>query len=88
MVMSLLRLALAIRDADGDTLVNEEVLDQIALPLNTAGGRVLDRAGLLRPRQAPAPPRHPARGRSPADRRRRGRAVLRMAGSARARGEG
>lgn len=52
MVTSLLRLALAIRDADGDTLVNEEVLDQIALPLKTAGARVLDRAGLLRPRQA------------------------------------
>jgi hypothetical protein len=41
MVMSLLRLALADRDADGDTLVNEEVLDQIALPLKAAGGRVL-----------------------------------------------
>jgi hypothetical protein len=62
MVMSLLRLALAIRDADGDTHVNEEVLDQIALPLKAAGARVLDRAGLLRPRQAPAPPRHPVRG--------------------------
>jgi hypothetical protein len=62
MVTSLLRLALAIRDADGDTLVNVEVLDQIALPLKTAGARVLDRAGLLRPRQAPVLPRHPVRG--------------------------
>ena len=36
MVMSLLRLALAVRDADGDTVVAEEVLDQIALPLKTS----------------------------------------------------
>ncbi|UUV32314.1 tyrosine-type recombinase/integrase [Amycolatopsis roodepoortensis] len=62
MVMSLLRLALAVRDADGDTLVNEEVLDQIALPLKAAGAQVLDHAGLLRPRRALAPPRHPVRG--------------------------
>jgi hypothetical protein len=38
MVISLLPLALAIRDADGDTLACEEVLDQIALPLK-GGGR-------------------------------------------------
>jgi hypothetical protein len=62
MVISLLRLALAVRDADGDTLVSEEVLDQIALPLKAAGARVLDRAGMLQPRRAPAPPRHPERG--------------------------
>jgi hypothetical protein len=62
MVMSLLRLALAVRDTDGDTHVTEEVLDQIALPLKAAGAHVLDRAGLLRLRQAPAPPRHPVHG--------------------------
>lgn len=62
MVMRLVRLALALRDANGEVLVAEEVLDQVNLPLKEAAGEMLARAGLLRPRTGPRAPVWPVRG--------------------------
>ncbi|GAB2792551.1 hypothetical protein [Amycolatopsis magusensis] len=52
-MVAVLRFALAMRDADGDTLVAESALGQIALPLKAAAGAVLRQAGLLRAGSAP-----------------------------------
>lgn len=62
MVMRLVRLALALRDANGEVLVAEEVLDQVNLPLKEAAGEMLARAGLLQARTGPRPPVWPVRG--------------------------
>ncbi|WP_327695741.1 hypothetical protein [Streptomyces sp. NBC_00459] len=53
MVLRLIRCALAIRDAEGEVLVSEEMLDQVRLPLKAAAGELLAQAGLLRPRTSP-----------------------------------
>lgn len=55
-VAEMIRLALAIRDAEGHDLVPEEVLDELPRYW-TPVGKILTRAGMLRARQAPAPPR-------------------------------
>lgn len=61
MVMRRLRCALALRDNDGEDLVAEELLDQVALPLGNVAREILDRAGLLRPRTRPPPALWPVR---------------------------
>ncbi|GJF20972.1 hypothetical protein SHO565_15360 [Streptomyces sp. HO565] len=61
MVMRIIRCALAIRDAEGETLVAPEMLDQVRLPLKKAAAELLDRAGLLKPRAAPPPEVWPTR---------------------------
>lgn len=53
-VCRMLRLALAIRDADGDDLVREEALDDLP-HFADAVAEILRRAGLLRPRPAHRP---------------------------------
>jgi len=53
-VCRMLRLALAIRDADGDDLVREEALDDLP-HFADAAAEVLRRTGLLRPRPAHRP---------------------------------
>ena len=53
-VCRMLRLALAIRDADGDDLVGEEALDDLP-HFADAVAEILRRAGLLRPRPARRP---------------------------------
>ncbi|MCL7429843.1 hypothetical protein [Streptomyces sp. YS415] len=55
MVLRLIRCALAIRDAEGEALVAQEMLDQVRLPLKTAAAELLAQAGMLRPRTAPPP---------------------------------
>ncbi|MCX4920034.1 hypothetical protein [Streptomyces sp. NBC_00687] len=55
MVMRLIRCALAIRDAEGEALVAEEMLDQVRLPLKAAASELLAQAGLLRSRTRPPP---------------------------------
>jgi hypothetical protein len=58
MICELLRLALAVRDADGRDLVPEHALDD--LPRNaSAVAQVLDRAGMLAPREVPRSPQRP-----------------------------
>ncbi|MEU6381886.1 hypothetical protein ABZ928_53230, partial [Streptomyces sp. NPDC046909] len=60
MVHRQLRGVLSIRDANGEVLVvDEEILDEV--PRGVLGGttEVLRRAGLLRPRRRPRPPRWP-----------------------------
>ncbi|MDX3697453.1 hypothetical protein PV726_46110 [Streptomyces europaeiscabiei] len=61
MVLRLIRCALAIRDAEGEVLVGEEMLDQVRLPLKAAAAELLAQAGLLRPRTNPPPVSWPAR---------------------------
>ncbi|MDX2525733.1 hypothetical protein [Streptomyces europaeiscabiei] len=61
MVLRLIRCALAIRDAEGEVLVAEEMLDQVRLPLKAAAAELLAQAGLLRPRTVPPPVSWPAR---------------------------
>ncbi|MGW1071217.1 hypothetical protein [Streptomyces sp. NPDC002537] len=55
-VAEMIRLALALRDAEGHDPVPEEALDELPY-LWTAVGQVLARVGMLRPRAVPAPPR-------------------------------
>ncbi|MFD9515149.1 hypothetical protein [Streptomyces mirabilis] len=45
MVLRLIRCALAIRDAEGEVLVAEEMLDQVRLPLKAAAAELLAQAG-------------------------------------------
>jgi site-specific recombinase XerC len=61
MVLRLIRCALAIRDAEGEALVAQEMLDQVQLPLKTAAAELLAQAGMLRPRTAPPPAAWPVR---------------------------
>ena len=61
MVLRLIRCALAIRDAEGEALVREEMLDQVRLPMKAAAAELLGQAGLLRPRTNPPPVSWPAR---------------------------
>jgi hypothetical protein len=61
MVMRIIRCALAMRDAEGEALVAQEMLDQVRLPLKAAAAELLDRAGLLKPRAAPPPALWPTR---------------------------
>ncbi|MGW3931127.1 hypothetical protein ACWECC_23920 [Streptomyces microflavus] len=58
-VVEMIRLALAVRDAEGHDLVPEEVLEELP-SFWTAVGKILDRAQMLRPRDVPAPPRRRA----------------------------
>ncbi|MFC8520477.1 hypothetical protein [Streptomyces sp. NPDC057257] len=55
-VAEMIRLTLAIRDAEGHDLAPEEVLDELPRYW-TPVGKILTRARMLRARQAPAPPR-------------------------------
>ncbi|QYX81773.1 hypothetical protein [Streptomyces akebiae] len=55
MVLRLIRCALAIRDAEGEELIAQEMLEQVRLPLKTAAAELLTQAGMLRPRTAPPP---------------------------------
>ncbi|WP_406303778.1 hypothetical protein OHA61_17275 [Streptomyces sp. NBC_00885] len=55
-IAEMIHLALAIRDAEGHDLVPEEALDELP-NFWTAVGKILSRAGMLRTRQIPAPPR-------------------------------
>jgi integrase len=55
-VCRLLRLVLAARDADGETLVPEDILDGVR-DLRSALGEILRRNGQLAPRRTPAPRR-------------------------------
>lgn len=61
MVLRLIRCALAIRDAEGEALVAQEMLDQVRLPLKAAAAELLAQAGMLRPRTAPPPAAWPVR---------------------------
>jgi integrase len=60
-VMRLIRCALAIRDAEGELLVAQEMLDQVRLPLKAAAAEILAQAGILRPRTTPPPVLWPTR---------------------------
>lgn len=55
-VAEMIRLALAVRDAGGHEKVPEEVMDELP-NFWTAVGQILDRAGMLQPREHPVPPR-------------------------------
>ncbi|WP_329266740.1 hypothetical protein [Streptomyces sp. NBC_01451] len=61
MVLRLIRCALAIRDAEGEELIAQEMLDQVQLPLKAAAAELLAQAGMLRPRTAQPPPAWPVR---------------------------
>lgn len=52
LLMNRLRLALALRDAEGDALIGEELLEQINYSLVNASREVFERAGMWRPRVA------------------------------------
>jgi hypothetical protein len=58
MICELLRLALAVRDADGRDLVPEHALDDLPRSAS-AVAQVLDRAGMLGPREVPRSPLRP-----------------------------
>ncbi|MFI1801187.1 site-specific integrase [Streptomyces sp. NPDC020379] len=61
MVLRLIRVALALRDAEGERLVAPEMLGQVALPLKEVSAQILRQAGLLRDRVQPPLPRNPVR---------------------------
>ncbi|MFC9249017.1 hypothetical protein ACFT7S_34805 [Streptomyces sp. NPDC057136] len=61
MVLRLIRCALAIRDAEGEELIAQEMLDQVQLPLKAAAAELLAQAGMLRPRTAPPSAAWPVR---------------------------